>query len=420
MPDMTWRPLLKTGLCTLGLLAASACGDSAGSSRKPTTHDDDPTPDAGSDASTSDDDAGTQGDGDDSPDASSDDPDAGTETEPWYAARTPIELAFSGPFGDAFEAAHAGRPDGIVHPVRIKDWFTGSITHTLRDGTSHTESLSYAVRGQSSLQECAFPKLKWKFDTRVDDANHSFVGTKKMKIATHCGEEEQANGVIGRLQNEIATYREELVYQLAQLVGITTLQTRPALITYHDTSSTQAFESPLTRKAFLLEHIDELARRLGATRVLAENCEETAAPGTDDPSVLRIKFFHAMVGNWDFNLGTRDDACTHNTELLVLPGGHVLLVPTDFDLAALVVGSVRNPESQQDEPIDETNAWLAASEALSKQLAGASESAVRAMTDAYYAKREALLAAVDASLADAEGKLNAKLLIHGFFEALAR
>ena len=126
--------------------------------------------------------------------------------------------------------------------------------------------------------------------------------------------------------------------------------------------------SPLTRKAFLLEHIDELARRLGATALKDPvDCGEHTTALPDATAVLRVKFFHAMIGNWDWLLGPPE---THgcgdimNTEVLIHPDGAITLVPADFDLAAMVVGEIRNPDTNQVEAIEVENAAAAASAAL--------------------------------------------------------
>ncbi len=414
---MISRPLLSNACFVLGLAALSACGNADPHRGRGPLKDAGQDPSPHDDASQSDDDAG------DSSDAGRDAGDNhDAEPAPWYESRSPLTLSISGPFGAAFRAAFAGVPDGFIPPIRAKDPFTGNASYEVQ-GVSHSDELSFAVRGNSSLQECAFPKFKWAFETRVTDPAHIFFSTKKMKIGTHCGEEETVNGIIGRLRNEKATWREDLVYQLAHTVGIATLQTRPAILSYTDTSSEPAFEPGLTRKAFLLEHVDELARRLGATSLSNPvNCGEDPNVRPDATAVLRVKFFHAMVGNWDFQLGSRENACDSlvNTEVLTFPDGRILLVPADFDLSALVVGLVRNPDTNEREAIRADNAVACARSYLATNLEGETEAAVQAMTKAYRTKRAALLKTIGDSQVDAEGKAQAKLLIEGFFTALDR
>ena len=100
--------------------------------------------------------------------------DAGAlEPARWYESKTALELSVTGPMEDAFEAAFAGTPDGIIPPVRNKDPFDGGVAYLDLDGTPHAASVELAVRGNSSLQECAFPKLKFAFAKRVERATTS-------------------------------------------------------------------------------------------------------------------------------------------------------------------------------------------------------------------------------------------------------
>lgn len=422
---MTQRKMLWA-CWLLGAWALVACGDNGPGKVRPTDPDGS-TQDTDFDASVDPDahdgsvDAGPEVEADaDLPD------DGGTDAEParWYESGEPLELTISGPLGDAFRAAFAGTPDGIVPPLRLKDPVAGSIAYDNLDGTEQQAQVALAVRGNSSLQECPFPKLKFAFEQRVKAPADVFFDTKKVKVATHCADEDEVNGTIGRLRNEQAAWREEVAYQLARALGITTLNTRPALIHYTDTSTEPAFESPLTRKAFLLEHVDELARRLGATALQDPvDCGPDPAALPDPRAVLRVRFFHALIGNWDFELGppeTSGCGALRNTEVLVHADGTLTLVPADFDLAAFVVGEVRNPETNQREAITAQNAEAAVRASLAEYLVGESSEAVAAMQAEYLAKKSALHAIVADSRMDAAGKAAGKLLIDGFFAAFAK
>lgn len=346
-----------------------------------------------------------------------------TQIPLWFESKDALELKLSGNLGDAFRAAFAGTPDGIVPPDRVTDPFAGSLAYEFPDGTPHTATVELEVRGSSSLQECAFPKLKLNFESRVKDEADTFYDTSKLKIGTHCGEEDSTNGNIGRLRNEKAAFREEVVYQLARATGITIMQTRPAVIEYSDTSTEAGFESPLTRKAFLLEHVDELARRLDAKAAKdPSTCGDNPDARPDHQSVLRIKMFHAMVGNWDWELGPAAmDGCgasLHNTEVLTNKDGSLTLVPADFDLAALVVGEVRGPDNSQLVAITLDSAKAAARTALAGAVDGETKQAVDAMKTELLGKKAALSKVINDSLMDADGKQNGQLLLDGFFAVL--
>jgi hypothetical protein len=418
--------------CCVGPLALSACADDSpgkpGNDGRPDAGS--PTDDGGSPLSdggepSDEQDAGDIGDGDgDAGDGDAGDGDSGEgPPPPWYENREPFEFSLTGNLQDAFDAAFAGTPDGIFPPVRKKDPFAGTASFSFLDDTVHSEDVTLALRGNSSLQECYFPKLKLTYAERVKDPNNVFFGIKKLKLGTHCGEEDEVNGTIGRLRNERATWREEVVYQLARALGIVIMQTRPAIVTYTDTSVDSPIPAALERKAFLLEHIDELARRLNATALQDPvDCGEDVDARPNATDVLRVKFFHAMIGNWDWTLGpTETGGCGSlmNTEVLVHQDGSLTLVPTDFDLSAFVVGEVRNPDTNQEEPVEAENAKASARFYLDTRLEGETKPAFDAMAAEYLAKKAALLAIVESSQLDADGKKVGKLLLEGFFAVLA-
>lgn len=414
---------------TLALVSPAGAGCKEGASKAPSSES---NPDAsvgsGDDASVDNPlndgatpvDSGRRNDGGLVADAASD---AGDVTARWYDSREAIRFSLSGALGDAFGAAFAGTPDGIVPPLRKKDPFEGSVSYRDLTNAEQTASVVLAVRGNSSLQECAFPKLKFAFEARVDDERDPFFQTREIKIGTHCGEEATINGNIGRLRNQDAAWREEVVYQLARALGVVTLQTRPAIIRYTDTSREPPFESPLERKAFLLEHIDELARRLGAEALQDPvDCGTDPNAKPDAEAVLRVKFFHAMVGNWDWMLGPPEmHGCGSlwNTEVLVHPDGSLTLVPADFDLSAFTVGSVRDKDSNQFVDVTLERAKISARGYLEPSLVGESDEAIAAMKAEYLAKKSILAQLIDDSLMDAQGKASGRLLLDGFFAVLA-
>jgi hypothetical protein len=94
-------------------------------------------------------------------------------------------------------------------------------------------------------------------------------------------------------------------------------------------------------------------------------------------------------------------------------------VPADFDLAALVVGELRDPDTHQLAPISEERARRAAAHALATYTAGEGEARLSAMRGEYQAKKSALYAVLDASPMDAQGKAGARALLDGFYAALA-
>ena len=79
---------------------------------------------------------------------------------------------------------------------------------------------------------------------------------------------------------------------------------------------------------------------------------------------------------------------------------------------------MRDPETNQLVPIDADNAKVSARGYLATATDGWPAEAVTAMKAEYAAKKDALLALVNDSLADDAGKAAARLLLEGFFAVL--
>ncbi|MBL4632663.1 MAG: hypothetical protein JKY56_02250 [Kofleriaceae bacterium] len=281
-------------------------------------------------------------------------PDASSErvTSPLWESQEPINISISGPMQTAFDAAFAGQPDGFFPPIRIKESFLGELRYTAA-GNEVVLQVKLKVRGNSSLQECAFPKMK--ISTFVDDerANSIFYKAKRVKIGTHCADlGDDDTGIIGRLRNQKAAYRESFIYQMMRKLDMPSKWTRPALITYTDTSATGLNTGwTVERMAFLFDNADNLVKRYGlALR------EEGAWGQADSDKVNRllaakIHFLHALIGNWDWELPlvASGPQAPWNMHFLVGDGGELRPVAYDFDLSSVVTGKPYRANQLPDE-----------------------------------------------------------------------
>jgi hypothetical protein len=133
------------------------------------------------------------------------------EADSIFSESSVVEFSLSGPLQQHFALALAGMPDGIFPPERPKPCFDGVLTLSGRD-----VPVTIRVRGNSSLQECPFPKLKFKV-SRADRGDTPFFDAREIKIGTHCAE--GGRGSIGRLCEEAATFREALAYEVMERLG---------------------------------------------------------------------------------------------------------------------------------------------------------------------------------------------------------
>ena len=244
-------------------------------------------------------------------------------------------LVLKGPFQKHFDLAFAGLPDGIFPPVREKPYFDGTLSHKGLE-----LPVRIRVRGNSSLQECPFPKLKVKVSRKVREGT-PFENAREWKIGSHCAEGGKGN--IGRLREERSTFREAVVYEAMQTLGFLSPRVRRAHITYQDTSDLGNPERTgwlLTRMAFVFDHVEVLAEGLGGRALEDEEVAALTDAGFPELLIAELQLFHALIGNWDYQL-SQDGKGLWNTEVIEMPDKTLVPVAGDFDLSSWVTGTVR-------------------------------------------------------------------------------
>ena len=256
-------------------------------------------------------------------------------SDAFFSTDTVAELVVKGPFQQYFDLAFAGIPDGIFPPVREKPYFSGMLEY---EGLSLPVRMR--VRGNSSLQECPFPKLKLKI-SRDNREGTPFLDAREIKIGTHCAEGGRGN--IGRLREQLATYREALVYEVMDILGFVGPKVRRSQVTFHDTSEGGDAVGGgwvLSRMAFVFEHVELVASQLGGRQLEEEEVAQLTDAGFDEQLIVDLILFHALIGNWDYALSS-DGMGLWNTEVILRPDGRLFPVAGDFDLSAWVTGRDR-------------------------------------------------------------------------------
>jgi len=332
-----------------------------------------------------------------------------------FSSTSVVVLNLTGPFQAYFDLAFAGLPDGMIPPVREKPYFDGTLRMP-----GFVVPVTIRVRGNSSLQECPFPKLKFK----VSPANRvgtPFADAREIKIITHCAEGGQ--GTIGRLREQAAIFREGVAYEVSELMGFLTPRLRRALIEYHDTTPpTNAATSvgwEITRQAVLLEDLELVAARLGGRVLLESELPWLVAADFDAQLVADLQLFNALLGNWDYSLGW-DSRGVWNMDVLELPDGtgkRLMPVPGDFDLSSWVTGVVRrsSPWDYHPELGDLERETRYQLEKLQQRVEPPLFASAR---QRFVMKREALEAHVGRARLDEEGRVNAQHHLSVFFAAL--
>lgn len=257
------------------------------------------------------------------------------QTGSLFSSREIVSWTLTGPFQKHFDLAYAGTPDGIFPPHRATSYFDA----TVRMGTFQLP-VTIRVRGNSSLQECPFPKLKLKV-SKENRTVTPFSDAREIKIGTHCAEGGRGN--IGRLRDERAAYRETLAYETMDLLGFMTPQVRRAQIQYNDTTSTN--DSPMVgwqvlRNGMILEDLEVLAERMSGSALSNDEVAALKDANFDQQLIGDLQLLHILLGNWDYALSV-DGQGLWNTDVIRLAEGKLVPVAGDFDLASWVTEEVR-------------------------------------------------------------------------------
>ena len=329
-----------------------------------------------------------------------------------FSSASVVELTLTAPFQRNFNLAFAGSPDGIFPPVRVKPYFDGMLSQ----GTNELP-VSLRVRGNSSLQECPFPKLKFKV-SKERRVGTPFFDAREIKIGTHCAEGGRGN--IGRLREEAATYREALAYEVMELLGFVGPRVRRARIEYNDTTPidfTSEVGWRLTRSAMLIDDVDVLAERLGGHALTDAELAALTDPKFDPQLVSDLQFLHALLGNWDYGINVENRGLW-NTDVVSFQDGVLLPVAGDFDLSSWVTAVVRisAPRDYLPELPEVDRQVRYELELIQKRVSDIQFAASRTR---FISKQAALQSQINTSLVDTDGRTNALRHTAAFFEALA-
>lgn len=329
-----------------------------------------------------------------------------------FASSTVATLVLEGPMQMHFDLAFAGIPDGIFPPRRDKPYFPGSVWFA---GFGLPAELR--VRGNSSLQECPFPKLKFKV-ARADRQGTPFADAREIKVGTHCAE--GGEGTVGRLRDQRAAFREALAYEVMARLGFVTPRVRRAHVEYRDTSPPTRNETEgwrVTREAFILEDIEVVAERLGGRALDDDEIAELTDAGFDEEPLTALRLLHALLGNWDYTLSL-DGTELWNTDVIALPDGKLVPVAGDFDLASWVTGVLRSsaPHDYHPELGELEREARYQVETIQRETKASSFASARSR---FVQARAAIEADVARALVDAAGRANAMQHMAAFYGALA-
>mgnify|MGYP001822409312 FL=1 len=224
---------------------------------------------------------------------------------------------------DATLAVTITAPLTTVAKERPKeDYVPGQFSFTAADGTSVSLDVEIRTRGHFRHETCDFPPLTLNFKKSQTDGT-LFDKQDKMKLVVHCDDSKRY---------EQAVLREFLAYRMLSQVTNLSFRVRLLRVTYVDSEQRRDEQ---VRYAFLLEHKNRLAKRIGRKDLEIARTKVSAI----QPDQLNLtSVFAFLIGNTDFSpvAGPPDDECCHNYVLFGNDVDPILAIPYDFDQSGFV------------------------------------------------------------------------------------
>jgi len=208
--------------------------------------------------------------------------------------------------------------------------FEGSFSFKGPDGEAIELDLQVRARGKYRHTNCDFPPLYLNFK-RSQLEGTLFDQQNKLKMVVHCKDS-------GRYQESVL--REYLAYGILNALTERSFRVRLLDVTYVDSEN---HRPRMVRYAFLIEHENRLADRLGLQR---KNVFPASVGALQADHVNLTSIFQYLIGNTDFSamLGSEGECC-HNYAMFGTDDGPLVAIPYDFDMSGFVHTPYARPET---------------------------------------------------------------------------
>jgi len=200
----------------------------------------------------------------------------------------------------------------------------GSLTYNDAEKGEVTVELGIRTRGRYRHQEDICPWAPLRLNFKKSSAKGTlFQRSNKLKLVTHC---HNGNRYTQGLLSEYFAYR------IFNQVTDRSFRVRLLRVTYIDTEKDNRARTEL---AFLIEHRDQVADRIG---IAVNSAESTRTEFLDSANMNLVSVFQYMIANTDFSpiRAAPGEKCCHNNVLFGDQEGEILSVPYDFDMSGIV------------------------------------------------------------------------------------
>ena len=242
------------------------------------------------------------------------------KTAPLFASNDLLEVTIRGPFST------------IMRERSLEDDEPATLTYTDAEAGEVTVEVGIRTRGRFRHQSriCPWAPLRLNFK-KASAKGTVFQGSNKMKLVTHC-----RNGASRYSQSLISEY---MAYRIFNQVTDNSFRVRLMQVTYVDTDKK---DRERTEFAFMIEHRDQLAKRIG---IAVNPAESTEVEYLDSAHTNLGSVFQYLIANTDFSpiRALAGESCCHNNVLFGDQDGQIMAVPYDFDMSGLVNAPYASP-----------------------------------------------------------------------------
>ena len=242
------------------------------------------------------------------------------EITPLFSSNEVLDVTLRGPFST------------IMRKRSDEEDLPATLTYDDAARGPVTVEIGIQARGRFRRQRevCRWAPLRLNF-RKSSLENTVFAGSDKLKLVTHC-----RNNSDRHTQVLLA---EHLAYRILNLVTDESFRVRLLRITYVDTDKRDRERVDL---GFLIEHKDQLARRIGLE---VNEAPQTEIDALDARHTNLGSVYQFLIGNTDFSpiRAAPDEDCCHNYVLFGTETGRMLSVPYDFDMSGLVDAPYASP-----------------------------------------------------------------------------
>lgn len=208
----------------------------------------------------------------------------------------------------------------------------GVFSYADADGKPLDLDIQVSARGNFRRRNCDFPPLTLNF-RRSQVEGTLFNQQNKLKVVPHCK-------ITRRYEQSVL--REYLAYRMLNSVTDLSFRVRLLQVTWVDSDERRP---RMVRHAFLIEHRNRLAARIGKE----EQKIEYAEIGAIQPDHLNLtSVFQYLIGNVDFSpIAGSNNECCHNYAMFGSSVGSLVAVPFDFDFAGIVNAPNAVPDTER-------------------------------------------------------------------------